>query len=1008
MSHLFDLGPLDDANALEAQRAEQPAVQLNPQQRAAVLHGDGPMLVVAGAGTGKTRVITERIRHLLETQPDLKGEEILGLTFTKKAAGEMKWRVGATAGERGKQVELSTFHQFCQRLLEEIDPGLRALEDVDHWILLRRNLRLLKLERYRRLAEPGQFLGDFVKFFSRCQDELVTPDDYQRYADSLSKRASDARGKHEADEVAVMEEVAAQQQEIARAYRASDTLLRDGRMLTFGTMLMEAVRRIDADPELAEKFRKRYRYVLVDEFQDTNIAQLELLWRLAGEHRNIFAVGDDDQAIYRFRGASFGSFKLFVERFGKGAAPVPVQALTLNYRSTERILRVSNNVIALNERSDMFPPKQLAAAQRGGEKVRVAELASAAHEARWVASEIARLHAAGAKWRGFAVLYRAHANRDKLVEELSRLSIPFVIRNLTIFGNTLVRDVIAYLRLIAAPSDNIAFARAMSAPAWGFAAKDLVRLAEWARPARTSLWDTLIDALKNPQRADLLTAGNHAGEFIEMIQQLRKRIRRASAFEIFSELASELELQVHAAHDYRPYIARFAQFVRDWEPKSETQKLAEFVEYLDLYEQAGGQINLEEETGQDAVQLMTVHAAKGLEFDHVFILKLTRGNFPKGARPALLEFPDDLMKEERPRGDFHVQEERRLFYVALTRARARLTLTAIVDNKRNKPSPFLDDVLEDPVIARRDIERLAPNESAGPKPSAAGSPASDSAQSDLFTGERTSARVFSQIHRWAQEYRPPISEPLALSASAIESYNSCPQKFLFNNVWGLREGPRAAMSFGNTMHTTIKHFVAELRAGRKLPFEEVVAIFEREWNPAGYEDDYQQEEYKKDGLEQLRALHTFLMEVEQEVHDQEKPFELQIDGGILLTGRMDQINRIGGGQYEIVDYKTGRPKSADHARKDLQLSIYALAARDVLELNAMRLVFHNLSDNSRVETTRGDKMFKKVFEKISETAADIRAGNFEANFNLFYCKSCEFRPICPAHEQTLVVLSSGR
>ncbi len=456
---------------------------------------------------------------------------------------------------------------------------------------------------------------------------------------------------------------------------------------------------------------------------------------------------------------------------------------------------------------------------------------------------------------------------------------------------------------------------------------------------------------------------------------------------------------------------RFRKFIHEWEPKSETQRLSEFVEYLDLYEQAGGQINLEEETGQDAVQLMTVHAAKGLEFDHVFILKLTQGNFPKRARAAMLEFPDDLMKEDRPRGDFHVQEERRLFYVALTRARARLTLTAIVDNKRNKPSPFLDDVLEDPVIARRDIERLAPTESADQKKSAAAA-ARESAQSDLFDGERATARVFSKVHRWAEEYRPPIAEPLALSASAIESYNSCPQKFLFNNVWGLREGPRAAMSFGNTMHTTIKHFVAELRAGRKLPFDEVVAIFEREWHPDSFEDEYQQEEYKKDGLEQLRALHAFLTDEPQDVHDQEKSFELHIDigtpGEIVLTGRMDQINRVGGGQFEIVDYKTGRPKSADHARKDLQLSIYALAARDVLELNTLRLVFHNLTDNSRVETTRDDKLFKKVIEKIKETAADIRAGNFEANFNLFFCKSCEFRPICPAHEQKLVVLSSGR
>ena len=283
----------------------------------------------------------------------------------------MKSRVAAASGERGKDVQLSTFHAYCKTLLEELDPGLRVLDEYDHWILLRRNLRLLALDRYRRLAEPGQFLGDFVKFFSRCQDELVTPDDYQRYADAYSARAQAAQGKLEPDEALLQMEEAARQQEIARAYRASDALLRDGRMLTFGSMLLETVRRIDADPALAAQLRARYRYVLVDEFQDTNIAQLELLWRLAGEHRNIFAVGDDDQAIYRFRGASFGSFKLFVERFaapGATAKSVPVQPLTQNFRSTERILRVANQVIAQNERSDMFPSKELVAAKKGGDE----------------------------------------------------------------------------------------------------------------------------------------------------------------------------------------------------------------------------------------------------------------------------------------------------------------------------------------------------------------------------------------------------------------------------------------------------------------------------------------------------------------------------------------------------------------------------------------------------------------------------------------------------------------
>src|SRR5712692_6278137 len=911
------------ADLFEHAAAATRGIELNPEQRAAAQHGEGPLVVVAGAGTGKTRVITERIRYLLESQPDLTGEEILGLTFTDKAAAEMKHRVVASAGERGKAVTLSTFHSFCNALLLEVRPELKPVDKVDHWILLRRNLPLLQLEHYRRLSEPGQFLGDFVEFFSRCQDELVTPDEYQRYADEQAENFRRVRAAMPEDERTIRDGEIAKLHEIARAYRASDRMVRERNLLTFGMQLLDAVTRLREDAALREKLRARYRYLLVDEFQDTNIAQLELLWLLGGERPNLVVVGDHRQAIYRFRGASFGSFTIFLKRFAGGSPAAHgelLRPLTLNYRSAGRILRVAGQAIRHNEKPANIPEYPLTAVRDDGEKVRIVTHASTAAEAQWVASEIERLHRAGARWRSFAVLYRSHAHRDKLVETLKAREIPFVIRNLSILSHPLVRDVVAYLRLIDQPSDDVACARVLAMPAWGLEASDLVRLAERAAKSKgASLWDTLQSA-----QGELPFSGgdSRVGELVDLVTGMRKKGHRLIAAELFDELVKALDIEYNVAEEDRKYFDRLAQFVREWQPKSETQCLREFVEYLDYFEQAGGSINLEQEPG-DAVQLMTVHAAKGLEFDHIYVLRLVQRGFPAGERPRVLEFPPELMKEEQPQGSFHIQEERRLFYVAVTRARQRLTLNT-VEHKRSKPSPFLDDILMDAQIKRRDIEQLAP----APASELAAAPGASPA---LFDLPGPNARIGSQIGEWAASYRPPVTEPLQLSPSAIDTLESCPQKYLFGRAWRLRGGPAAAISFGSVMHTTIKYFIGELAKGRALPFEEVGKKFELEWTSAGFEDEYQEQEYKKDGLAQLRAFHAATLAAPPEVIAQEKAFELPMENDVVLKGRMDQVNRIAPGEEEIVDYKTGKPKDEDKAKKDLQLSVYALAAREVFD-----------------------------------------------------------------------------
>src|SRR5260221_5402307 len=313
-------------------------------------------------------------------------------------------------------------------------------------------------------------------------------------------------------------------------------------------------------------------------------------------------------------------------------------------------------------------------------------------------------------------------------------------------------------------------------PAWGCNASDIVRLAERAAKG-TSLWDTL----QSPQ-GELPFFGDerHLGELVELVTELRKKALRLTAAELFDHLTEALKIGSSVETEDRKYFDRFAQFLREWEPKSETQRLKEFVEYLDYFEQAGGSINLEQESG-DAVQLMTVHAAKGLEFDNVYVLRLIQRGFPAGERPRVLEFPAELMQEEQPQGSFHIQEERRLFYVAVTRARHRLTLNTVV-NKRSKPSPFLDDILMDAQIKRRDVEQLAPTPVNEP------APVLTEAEPLLFDSPERRARIGSQIGEWAASYRPPVPEALEISPSGIGTLESCAQKYLFSNVWQLSCG----------------------------------------------------------------------------------------------------------------------------------------------------------------------------------------------------------------------------
>jgi DNA helicase-2/ATP-dependent DNA helicase PcrA len=978
-------------------------LELNPEQRQAVEHGEGPLLIIAGPGSGKTRVITERIVYLLENVRGLQPANILAVTFTDKAAAEMKERVRKALGNPPELPHISTFHSFCYEVLRKRHFERRLLDKVDVWIFLRRRMTELGLDFYQKLAEPGAFLHDLNEFFSRCQDELIEPDDFEAFVAKMEMEFQQRAPRLDPAERKLEGEEVLKRKELARVFRNSRKLIEAAGCSSLGSLISEAVRLFDREPEVLEHYHARFRYVLVDEFQDTNFGQVELLRRLVAPPCNITAVGDDDQAIYRFRGAAHGAFQMFHRAFS-GAKVVNLHR---NYRSTQRILRAADVVIAQNTHEEKKKP--LRTEHREGNRVFLLESPDYRSEAAWIAEEVARLQRKEEQAFGdIAVLYRAHNHRDPLVGEFRQRNIPFAIRGLSILSTVILRDLIAYLNLVHSQHHNISLTRALLAPRWRFPEDLSLELRKGASKNRCSLYDVL-ESWEKASSQNALSATAWP-ELKAVLNDLRKSAERLPLTALFDRLMEKLQVTFLPGESDSIYVSAFRKFLEGWETKSETRKLREFMEYFQYFQDAGGKVEAPESLSRrtNAVQMMTVHAAKGLEFPVVFILSVAPRRFPHTEQKPVIEFPDELRKGPEPPPNIHQQEERRLFFVAMTRARERLYVSSVAKPGR-KPSAFVDDLLSNPAVTARDIERIqvpeAPPEEAAlvpPKKLAFSEPQMREAQPGLFSDLVVAPSVHPDVAGWAGQ--SPTAAPdgkLQLSATAIEDYLSCPLKFKFSHVLKIPTGPQPALTFGNIMHQSVRHYF-ELRKTLLPGFEAIEQFYLRAWRDAGFEDAYQEQAYKRAGLEQLREF------VERQnqtsiVADNvraEIAFRLSL-GEVELEGRIDQINPIGTHRdkaAELVDYKTGRPRSQKEADQSLQLSIYALAARAQLRLQPARLTFYNLTNNQPVSTVRTAKDLDEAVVKIREVAEQIRSLLFPPTPG-YVCRWCDFVPICPAHEE---------
>lgn len=959
---------------------------LNAAQEQAVKHVNGPLLIVAGAGTGKTRVITSRILHLL-LEEKAPSSSILALTFTEKATEEMIARVDEMMPLSYEEITIRTFHGFCDALLRErgmeigIDPGFKLLSTAEQWLFLKNHLFAFELEYYRPLGNPYKFLHTLLGHFSRLKDEDILPETYVEHAQLVVDGAKDEVDREEGVKML----------EVAKAYQTYQRLMSEQNLLDFGDLQFYALRLLEKRPSVLREYQGRFQYMMVDEFQDTNFAQNKLVMLLAAEHKNLVVVGDDDQAIYKWRGASLSNIQLFEQRFPEAKKVV----LTENYRSTQQILNTAygvvqnNNPYRLEHEANIDKKLVAKGSEPDGENVQVRHFEHYSQEVQFVVQKVQKLVSEGAAYRDMALLVRANQHAAPFIDAFQAVDIPFSVRDTQgLLRFEEIKDLVAVLRFLAQPQDDVAMFRVLSMPIFNIPMADVLDAVD---KARKNGFNPLFYSLRKRLQIDEQTLPGMAEESpFEAVHKICNELLDFSRnHDVYRTLGQFLDLSGYVRAltaveteenvEKIQHIAEFMELVKEFEGNAQERPIQAFLDYLNSLQEATGAIPSNTETDKDAVAILTVHGSKGLEFDHVFVPSLVQQRFPGTNRKEPIEIPPALLEEALPQEDMHVQEERRLFYVACTRARKTLTLSysdLYEGKKKWKPSVFLAEVLEQ-----------------------------ESAELNEFVVEEEAARerVHGSLTRKTESESEmeqklltvPEIDVKQLSYSKLSAFQTCPLKYKFRYFFKIPTPQPHAANFGSSIHNTVNVFYAEIKEGKPVDLDRLKTLYEEHWIGGGYESKGHEAARKKMGLQVLERFYA----KEEESNFKppaflERAFRLKL-GGVVFSGRIDRIDRLDDGTYEVIDYKTGTSKRGVNLKKDLQLSLYALACKEIYHLPVSKLSLYYLEDVSKASTSRSEADLTAVKEELLEIVGEMKTSDLRPTPG-FHCSFCEYRVLCHA------------
>ena len=987
--------------------------KLNESQKKAVTHENGPLLIVAGAGTGKTTVLTRRYLWLMQ-EKKFTTEELVALTFTEKAAQEMEDRVLEKMPNGAYEFWIYTFHGFCQRVLERhgleigIPNTFRILSETDAWIMLKRRLDELPLDYYRPLGNPVKFLHALIRHISRAKDEGVTPDRYVEFAQNAVL---------DGDSTDIVDGERKRLKELADVYAKYQMILRDEGALDFGDVIMETLRLFRERPAVLNKYREQFKHIMVDEFQDTNWAQYELIKMLAEPRRNVTVVGDDDQAIYKFRGASLANILQFKDDYPDAATV----ALTDNYRSHQTILDTAYTVISNNNPhrleislADQGLSKKLksqasAIGSAGdGREVAIEWFPSLLQEASWVADDIVLRHGMGAHdqgWSKFAILVRANDEALPFVDALSSRNVPFrffALRGL--YAKPAIVDVMALLKLAVQPNDSTATWRVLGLPCFKIPLTAVHDAVGYATRKGLPLWDAL-------RQTSFFLKDDPAGmkavdDVMSILTKLAESARRDPPLAVLHKILHEtgylnhlMSLPERDRVESIGLLNEFVNRIRRFEASVHAPHLADFISELDMEIQSGeeGALKSDAETGPDVVRIMTIHASKGLEFETVYLVSMVDQRFPSRARTDAIPLPDGLVKERLQEGDLHIQEERRLCYVAMTRAKASLILTGADDYggaRKKKPSVFLSETgLEIPPSTATD-----PTDVSSLKPT------------PQQVEERAALREIFQLKR-------------RFSFTQLVAYKKCPMQYKFAHVYRIPILGNQNKSFGQSIHLALQQIlkrhlerssaqqgdlfaaapVHEATSGGLLITEdEALTIYKESWIDEWYQTRSSHDDFYAQGREAIvRMWHAWSEHVPR-VRALEGDFDWRI-GEHSIKGKIDRMDDLGDGTVAIYDYKTSEHKEGDKAdaldREQLWLYQMATEARGV-KVGRLAYLFVRAAaaDGMGCATLDvpllADEDKLEFQEDLTRRMDEILVSDFPATPSRFLCQYCDFKNIC--------------